>query len=77
MPKLKQTGLDRKDAELIATIKKYQIIRNVTRETLCEALNFTAATYYNRLKRPDKFTIGELRRLKRLLSIPDNELMIL
>ena len=64
----------RKDDLFVGTIKKYQHLTEHDVPALAMALGMSRATVYSRLRRPEGFTLRELRLLRKTLGIPSEEL---
>ncbi len=78
MPKVRKIKSEEqiKNNCLIGTIKKYLIINDLKMDDLAKIINKDRSTVYNRQRKPENFTLGELRRIAKILSIPD-ELQII
>ena len=74
MPKIFIRAGERYDNQLSATVIKYLCLRNVTVPDLAITLRMSRPTAYDRLHNPEKFTVGELRKLITKLHIPREEI---
>lgn len=54
-------------------IKKYTTAGGTTPDKVAKAIGLSRASYYDRLKSPDKFKVCELRKLYTYLKIPSEE----
>ena len=72
MPKLKESPDKQQDNEIIARITYGMSKRDISISEISLTARMTKQTFYNRKKRPELFTLEELRRIsKRIgLSIP-------
>lgn len=79
MPKLRKVKSEEqiKNDCLIGTIKKYLIINDLKMDDLAKIINCNRSTIYNRQKKPEGFTLGELRKISQILHIPKEELQII
>lgn len=67
------------DEKIVALIWGAAAANNLNDTQLCEKVSntsfrMTRPTLYNRKKKPEDFTVGELRRLGRALNIPIEDL---
>lgn len=56
------------DAELRGEIARYLAMKNLKMEELATLARMSRATMYNRCKRPETFTLAELRRLLAIIG---------
>lgn len=71
MPKLKETDEQQKDNVTRAHLAYYQELYKLSDEDIAIKMHCTRQTYQNKKKRPNTFTLGELRRLCKILKITD------
>lgn len=70
MPK---TRLD-KDERLRHLIRRYMFESNIAVPALARRMNLSAATLYTRMSNTDGFKISELKKLRNIVHIPEEEL---
>lgn len=58
-----------------ATIGYWLSYNKMSKEELFDKAGFTHSTGYDRLKNPEKFQVGELDRISRVLGISFNDLI--
>lgn len=59
----------------IEVLKEELHMAGVTMDTLAAYIGVTRMTIYNRMKRPENFTIGELRAIQELTGMSDNVIL--
>lgn len=65
-----------KQKGLIGVLAKYRVMNGyVSWADAAPSFGMKPTTFYNRLKHPEKLTIGELRRIVRSLKIPLEEIL--
>ena len=72
MPKLPK---NERDIRLIAKIEEYQKLYNIQNEKLAGLIGVSLKTLYNRKRKPDHFTILEIRAIAKGCHIPMEELV--
>lgn len=72
MPRV-NLGTDKRNDEIIGTIAKYKTIRRITTDELINKSGLKRATYYNRIAKPQTFTLYELRAVLDALNVPQDE----
>lgn len=77
MPKLKETQEQLKDNITRAYIAKNMALYNLTDEEVAIKLRCTKRTFQNKKKRPETFTLGELRRLCSVLKLSEEEKVLI
>ena len=77
MPKLKETESQQKDRLTRAYIAKNMTLYNLTDEQVAVSLRCTKRTFQNKKKRPETFTLGELRKLCAAIKLSDEEKIML
>lgn len=73
MPKVKLGGDPQKDAQVKGTLAKYQAIRGYSDAMMAQKLKSTPNTWRNRMKRPETFTLAQLRIAYDYLKVPREE----
>lgn len=74
MPKLQKTEAQEKDQLLRALIEKNKVLQGIrNNETLAKKLRVCPKTVYNKLDRPETFTLKELRQLCTVLHFTEDE----
>ena len=73
MPRLKVNESEEKDRITRAYIAKNMELYNMTDEDVAVKLRCTKKTFRNKKKRPETFTLGELRRLCNAIKLTDEE----
>jgi len=73
MPKLKERPEVTQDKLFRGLISKYMIISGYDVQELADKLHIHRVTLHRKLKNPDSFTRGELRRLFQILKFTDEE----
>lgn len=73
MPKLKISKTEERNRIARSVISKYMELNAVNDEQLSKKLPFTRKTLQNKRKRPETFTVLELRALCDTLKIPEEE----
>lgn len=62
---------------LKAKVKEKLCLYGITAEELAAAMQMSRCTYYNKLREPSKFTVGEIQKMRKKLSITDEELLLI
>ena len=76
MPKVKPLGEYTADNEaLVKKIRHGKAEHNLNDTKLSEAVNICRSTFSDRMKKPETFTLKELRRVSKVLHIPLVELI--
>jgi hypothetical protein len=73
MPKLKESEEIHKDRLTRAYIAKNMELYNLSDEEVSIKLRCTKRTFQNKKKRPETFTLGELRKLCATIKLNDEE----
>jgi hypothetical protein len=73
MPKLKETEEQQKNRLTRAYIAKNMTLYNLTDEQIAVKLRCTKRTFQNKKKRPETFTLGELRKLCAAIKLSGEE----
>lgn len=73
MPKLKETESQQKDRLTRAYIAKNMELYGLSDEQVAIKLRCTKRTFQNKKKRPETFTLGELRKLCATIKLKDEE----
>lgn len=73
MPKLKLTQEQEKDRLTRAYIAKNMELYSLSDEVVAMKLRCTKRTFQNKKKRPETFTLGELRKLCVAIKLSDEE----
>ncbi len=73
MPKLKPSKTEMQNRELVASMEKQMRIRGLGKKETAKRAGFKESTFYYRLKHPETFDVGELRRIFAVLHYPDDE----
>ena len=73
MPKLKETEEQQKNRLTRAYIAKNMALYNLSDEQVAVKLRCTKRTFQNKKKRPETFTLGELRKLCATIKLKDEE----
>lgn len=73
MPKLKELDETQKDRTVRAYIAKNMELYNLSDEEVAVKLRCTKRTFQNKKKRPETFTLGELRKLCLVIKLSDEE----
>lgn len=76
MPRVNNAFAEKQKSDRIrvAKIQYYRTVANITDKQLASAAGITDRTLRNRWKNPDDFTLGEIRRMNKLLKIPSTEM---
>lgn len=69
MPKQRPFPDTQQDRELVAAIKSALIKNGLTENDIATSLHISRNTFNSRMKSPEKFTLKELRVLKRRLKM--------
>lgn len=73
MPKLKESQEQQKDRIVRAYIAKNMVLYGLTDAQIAVELHCTKRTFQNKMKRPETFTLGELRKLCVAIKLSDEE----
>lgn len=73
MPKVKISQTEERNRVARSIISKYMELNNVNNEQLSARLPFTKRTLQNKRRRPETFTVFELRALCDALKVPEEE----
>lgn len=73
MPKLKESEEEQKNNIARAYIAKNMALYNLTDEQIAVKLRCTKRTFQNKKKRPETFTLGELRKLCIVIKLSEEE----
>ncbi len=73
MPKLKESDEEQKNRLTRAYIAKNMELYNLSDEQIAIKLMCTKRTFQNKKKRPETFTLGELRKLCIVIKLTDEE----
>lgn len=73
MPKLRISDTQQKDILTRAFIAKNMELYNMNDDQIALKLNCTKRTFQNKKKRPETFTLRELRKLSALIKLTDEE----
>ncbi len=77
MPKLKESDEQIKDRFTRAFIAKNMALYNLSEEQIATKLRCTKRTFQNKRKRPETFTLAELRKLGAVIKLSDEEKAII
>ena len=77
MPKLKESEKEIKNRTARAYIAKNMELYNLSDEQVATLLHIVKRTYQRKLKRPETFTLEELRKLCQVLKFTDEEKVML
>lgn len=76
VPKIKCTDRQKRIAAIEGVIRQYSVLYGYeTHQSVADFLGMTREWYYQKRKNPEKWTIGELDTLIRVLHIPTAELL--
>ena len=75
MPRTRMFTFDRQNRELLATIRYGMQLYGYNRADMVAALHIGTDTWTRRLRKPEDFTLAELRRLSQKLRIPLTSLL--
>lgn len=73
MPKLKKSEEEQKNVLTRAYIAKNMTLYNLSDEQVAIKLRCTKRTFQNKKKRPETFTLGELRKLCIVIKLSEEE----
>lgn len=73
MPKLKETAEEQKNKLIRAIIAKNMVLYNLTDEQVAVKLRCVKRTFQNRKRKPEDFSLKELRSLAIILKFTDEE----
>ena len=71
MPRLKMGADERQSKELLARITSFMVLNGISRKKAAAKCGLSLASWHRRLKKPEEFTIKELRRLGLTVTIGD------
>lgn len=74
MSKAKDEAKDKARREFRAKIDSGLTMNGWTKEEVATQICMSTATFYNRLNDPEKFRVGELRRLEKILHLDRKEI---
>lgn len=77
MPRLKESDELQKDRIARSYIAKNMELYNMSDEEVALKLRCTKRTFQNKKKRPDTFTLGELRKLCIAIKLSDEEKLLI
>lgn len=77
MPKVKVSEIEEKNRHVRACIAKNMELYGLKDEDVAIKLCCTKRTFQNKKKRPETFTLGELRKLSATLKFSEEEKMML
>lgn len=72
----KRSDLSPRDAQVAEIIETARKDKFLTVEKLCGLLGISRATYYKKLYAFEKFTVGQVRDLKRILELSQREIRV-
>lgn len=75
MPKLRKTDAEKQNAYLLGTISKQMYVLDISRFQIAACMGVKEKTYYNRLKKPENLSLGELRSIIHKLHIPKEDML--
>lgn len=73
MPKVKLGGDQQRDDRVKGTLAKYQAIRGYSDAMMASRIGSTPNTWRNKKKRPETFTLEQLRTAYDYLKVPQEE----
>lgn len=73
MPRLKPSRADARRAEVEGLICRGMVQQGLTYAVLAKRLGVTSVTLKSRRAEPETFTVGEIRKLSKILGIPERE----
>lgn len=71
MPKLRPTQAEVSARTINAVIESHLILQGISKDKLAKLLGMSLTCLYKRINEPDGWKRGELRRLCRMLKIPE------
>lgn len=77
MPRLKESEEQQKDKLIRAYIAKNMELYSLSDELVAIKLRCTKRTFQNKKKRPETFTLGELRKLCTVMKLKDEEKVLI
>lgn len=77
MPKVTLTEYQRDQETVESIIRKYAGAQRISLPTLAKKIPIAECQIYKRLNYPDTFRRGELKRICKILHIPDEEKLML
>lgn len=78
MPRLKQAVNESRVARFKAAVRQQMVMYGISSiGDLAERCGATAPTFYRKIKDPDRFTQGELRKLYNVLHFTDEQRLFL
>lgn len=77
MPRLKESEEEQKNSMTRAYIAKNMALYNITDDQVATKLRCTKRTFQNKKKRPETFTLGEIRKLCIVIKLSAEEKALL
>lgn len=77
MPKVKMTDTEEKNRNVRAVIAKNQELQSLSDKEMAVKLHCTRQTFQNKKKRPETFTLKEIRILAVVLHMSDEDKVML
>jgi len=77
VPRVKQIETEEKNRKARAYIAKNMELYAMDDEEVANKLHITKRTFQNKKKRPETFTLGEVRTLTTVLKFTDEERLVL
>ena len=77
MPRLKPSETEEKNKKVRACIAKGMAMQAMNDEEVAQKLNITKRTFQNKKKRPETFTIREIRKLSSVLKLTEEDRLML
>lgn len=76
MPKIKRTDRQKRIAAIEGVIRQYSVLYGYkTHQSVADFLGMSREWYCQKRKNPEKWTVGEIDTLLRVLHIPTSELL--
>lgn len=66
---------EKKNRKITATINYYLDVEDYSKADFAKLLGISLSTLYNRMQKPDTFSIKEIRRLANLISLTEKDLI--
>lgn len=66
---------EKENNAVAAAVRYGMIVNNVSPKQMADAMRKDLSTFYNRMKRPETFTLDELRRASAKIHIPLEKLV--
>ena len=73
MPKVKESEIAKKNTEFNAFLCYKRRLYDITNRDIAKYIGVSAPYVYTRLKKPELFTIDDIRRMSKLLHISNEE----